>query len=99
MVEDRVLDVTLRGEIVAESAGDVRDQVRREIARLRPMVVRIDLGGVTLLDSSGVAMLVNVFRAAATVQAKCVIQNPSARVYRVLDLVGVLETFGVAPRQ
>jgi anti-anti-sigma factor len=98
MVEDRVLDVALRGDIDAECAGDVRDQVRKEIVRRRPTAVRIDLGGVALLDSSGVAMLVNVFRAAASVHAKCLIRNPSAKVYRVLHLLGVLETFGLAPR-
>ena len=98
MVEDRVLDVALRGDIDADSAEGVRDEVRGEITRRRPEAVRIDLGAVALLDSSGVAMLVNVFRAATNIHATCLIRNPSAKVYRVLSLVGVLEAFGIAPR-
>lgn len=49
----------------------------------------LDLAGVTFLDSLGVGALVKLDQLAADKQRKLVLRNPSERVVRLLEMVGL----------
>ncbi len=94
-VSDGVLHVSLGGAIVFTNAEDVRDRLRDEVERATPRRVRLDLADVTFLDSSGVAVLVMVRRAAQRVGADCLIDHAGPGVREHLRLAGLTHLFGI----
>jgi anti-sigma B factor antagonist len=92
---DGTLDMVLRGEIDFTNASDAIDLIRDAVARHRPVRVRLELGEVTLLDSSGIAVLVNAKRAAEAVGASYRVENPNRKILDQLRLTGLLEPFGI----
>lgn len=55
--------------------------------------VRLDLSGVTFLDSSGISALLEIRRAATSAGTDVVLVDQSATVGRVLALAGIAELF------
>jgi anti-sigma B factor antagonist len=92
---DGGLDVVLRGEIDFTNASEVIDIIRRGVYGKRPGRVRVEMGEVTFLDSSGIAVLVNAMRAAESVGASYRVENPSLKVLDQLRITGLLEPFGI----
>src|SRR3954471_17058746 len=77
--------VTL-GEVDLETAPRLRDEL---LQHLRPGVtVRLDLGGVTFMDSSGLQPLLTSLRRASLVGAELQLVRLSSRVQRLLELTG-----------
>jgi anti-sigma B factor antagonist len=77
--------VTL-GEVDLETAPRLRDEL---LQHLRPGVtVRLDLGGVTFMDSSGLQALLTSLRRASLVGAELQLVRLSSRVQRLLELTG-----------
>jgi anti-sigma B factor antagonist len=93
---DGALDVVLRGEIDFTNASEVIDLIRDAVSRQRPARVRVELGEVTFMDSSGIAVLVNAMRAAEAVGASYRVENPNRKVLDQLRITGLLEPFGIA---
>ena len=92
---DGGLDVVLRGEIDFTNAAEAIQLIRSEIARQRPTRVRVEMGEVTFLDSSGIAVLVNGMRAAEAVGASYRVEHPNQKVLDQLRITGLLEPFGI----
>ena len=92
---DGTLAVTLYGDIDFANASEVRETIRDAVQRANPTVVRVDLGEVTFLDSSGIAVLVVAHRLANGVNARYVVEHASLGVYEHLRLTGLAELFGV----
>jgi anti-sigma B factor antagonist len=90
------LDVVLRGEIDFTNASEAIELIRDAIARQRPTSVRVEMGEVTFLDSSGIAVLVNAMRAAETAGATYRVEHPNRKVLDQLRITGLLEPFGIA---
>ncbi|GAA1819724.1 STAS domain-containing protein [Planosporangium flavigriseum] len=93
---DGTLTVALFGDIDFANAPAVRETVRSAVSEAVPTEVRIDLAAVTFLDSSGIALLVTVYRLASKLGAPCSVVNPTRSVYEHLRLTGLAELFGVA---
>ncbi|WP_433064310.1 anti-sigma factor antagonist [Dactylosporangium sp. CS-033363] len=51
----------------------------------------VDLGGLTLLDSTGIATLLHAYRRGALVDIKLRTTGATGMVHRVLDITGVLK--------
>lgn len=92
---DGVLRVVLRGEVDFTSAATAGDMVREAIAQRRPAVVRVDLGAVTFLDSSGIGVLVQAMKAAAAIDAAFRVEHADGNVFDQLSMTGLLELFGM----
>jgi anti-anti-sigma factor len=71
--------VTLRGELVMETV----DVAARELDRLAPHPVVLDLSGVTFIDSMGLTLLVR------RVSSSVVIETVSGDVDRIIRLCGL----------
>jgi anti-anti-sigma factor len=89
------LEVSLYGDIDFSNSPGVRERIKDAVARLAPTTVRIDLGAVTFLDSSGIAVLVVAHRMASAEGAVYTVVNASPGVYEHLRLTGLAELFGL----
>jgi anti-sigma B factor antagonist len=94
---DGTLDITLRGEIDYTNAGAVVEAVRAAVTRARPAAIRIDMNGVTFLDSSGIAVLVKGMKAARETGAEYRVSAPRPKVYDQLQMTGLTDLFPVEP--
>jgi anti-sigma B factor antagonist len=92
---DGTLDVTLRGEIDYTNAGAVAEAVRTAVVQARPAAVRIDMTGVTFLDSSGIAVLVKGMKAAREAGADYRVAAPRPKVYDQMQMTGLTDLFPV----
>jgi anti-sigma B factor antagonist len=90
--EDRVVTISVTGEIDLPHARDLVVALRKVIAD-EPMVISLDLSGVTFMDSTGIQVLMGARADAVRAGTAMRIQKTSAQVQRVLQLTGLLETF------
>jgi anti-anti-sigma factor len=92
---DGVLHVTLRGDIDYTNASGVTDVIRHAVDVERPTAVRVDMGGVDFLDSSGIAVLVKAMKAAREIGAEYRVWAPRPRVLDQLRMTGLTDLFAV----
>ena len=93
---DGTLNVVLCGEIDFSNAAGVTTAVRAAISDGRPRVVRVDVAGVTFLDSSGIGVLVQAMQAAKVAAAQFRVERPCDHVFDQLYITGLVEEFGLA---
>lgn len=60
--EDRVLTAQVSGEVDHHGAREIMGELERNIETSLPRVLELDLGGVTFMDSSGIAVLLRAYR-------------------------------------
>jgi anti-anti-sigma factor len=84
--------IELCGEIDLVSVDAARAVVEGVLANRPPLVV-FDLGQVSFVDSSGLALLIE----AANVADKVELLRPSKLVRRLLEVTGLAETFSIEP--
>ena len=90
---DATLVVTVRGEVDMDSSPRLLAELRKSLGRATS--VAVDLAGVTYIDSSGIAVLVQALRAAKHAQRRFVLRRPSKKVVAVLELADLHNLFAV----
>jgi anti-sigma B factor antagonist len=87
IVDEGVTYLNVAGEVDLAVADDLR---AAGIAALTPLAgtLRIDLSGVTFMDSTGLSALVAINKAAGD-KHTVVLDRPSSRVSRVLEVSGL----------
>jgi anti-anti-sigma factor len=83
------------GEVDALSAGHLHKAVVDVLRDQRPRRIEMDLHGVSFLDSAGIHALVRCQADAQRVDCQITLTNPQPVVYRVLQITGLLEHFGL----
>lgn len=91
----RLLNV--RGELDIASAGTLLAAVRAVVAQPGATGLRLDLSGITFIDSVGIGVLITISQIAAEMSGGLDMSAPSAAVQQVLRLTGLTEMFGLAP--
>ncbi|MEU0553153.1 STAS domain-containing protein [Dactylosporangium sp. NPDC006015] len=84
--------VTATGELDMTSAPTLIESLRDAIRAYAPSRVDLDLTGVPFMDSTGIQVLV---AAQADIDGELRIIGTSPAVHRLLELTGLLETFGL----
>jgi len=94
-----VATVTLavHGEIDTDNVDHLTHLLSAALRAARPLDV-LDLGGVTFLGSSGIRALVSAHAEAEATGRRLVLREPRPTVYRVLELTGLLDVFGLPAR-
>jgi anti-sigma B factor antagonist len=92
---DGLLRVTFQGEIDYTNAAAVTEVIRSAMAKVQPTLVRIDLGEVTFLDSSGIGVLVSGLKMAQAADAGFRVWGPNPKVLDQLRITGLAELFQV----
>jgi anti-anti-sigma factor len=84
----------LRGEIDMASAGRLGEQIRKQAASQRGVIV--DCTDVGFMDSSGIRMLLGLARGAEEREQSLVLVTPQgSSVWRLLDIAGVGDVIAI----
>ena len=84
---------SLYGRIDIDSSPAVRDQLIALLHAPHPMTVSIDLSGVTHIDSSGVATLIEALKIARNCETELRLQGLHDRLHRLFEETGILSLF------
>jgi anti-sigma B factor antagonist len=86
--------ITVEGEVDLYSSPELREAVLEAVPRSSDGVV-VNLAGVSYMDSSGVATLVEGLRSAKKHDRSFALESPSAAVTKVLELARLDRVFEV----
>jgi anti-sigma B factor antagonist len=92
--EDTVTVVRLAGELDLECVPAIRAELRDVFVQGGEQL-RIDLAGVTFIDSTGLGALVWAWKQARMFRMRFLVVNPSPEVARLLSLSGLDRIFTV----
>ena len=84
---------SLYGRIDIDSSPSVRDQLIALLHAPHPRTVSIDLSGVTHIDSSGVATLIEALKIARNCKTDLRLQGLHDRLHRLFEATGILSLF------
>ena len=87
--EDRELRIALSGEVDHHRARGLMEGIDREIDMRLPSRVALDLGGVTFMDSSGIALLLRARRRMEALGGNLMVCHVPDQARRVLDAAGI----------
>jgi anti-sigma B factor antagonist len=86
--------VRLSGRIDVDSSPDLRDRLRTLLSeQSSPETIIVDLAGVSYIETSGVATLIEALRIARHHQTSFRLQGLSGAVLRLFQVTGVLALF------
>ena len=86
--------VRLAGRVDVDSSPDLRDRLRTLLSEKRlPQTIIVDLAGVSYIETSGVATLIEALRAARHHQIGFRLQGLSGATLRLFEVTGVLAMF------
>jgi anti-sigma B factor antagonist len=91
--------MAVSGELDAVSAVRLHKTVVDVLRHQRPRSIEIDVSGVTFLDAGGTRALELCETDAEQVDCRIRLTHAPPAVYRVLQLTGTLQRFGVTKRQ
>ena len=86
---DRALTITLRGELDHHAARETVTAIERALDAAVPMQLMLDFGGVTFMDSSGIAVAMRAHRLMAALGGSIALVNVPAQAKKVFDAAGV----------
>jgi anti-sigma B factor antagonist len=90
--EGGMTTVAISGELDISNADELRKQFEPILASM-PTSLILDVSELSFMDSSGIALLVQV----ATQINSVTLRNPTPLIHRVLDATGVSTLLGVKP--
>jgi anti-sigma B factor antagonist len=85
--------VSLKGRVDIDSSPVVRDQLIALLHAPHPRTVSVDLAGVTHIDSSGVATLIEALKIARNCKTELRLQGLHDRLHRLFEATGILSLF------
>jgi anti-sigma B factor antagonist len=91
---DGGIEITVEGTVDLYSAPQLRSALLESVSAGGRRVV-VNLDGVTYMDSSGVAVLVEGLRSARTSDMTFVLSRPSSSVMKVLELAKLDQIFEI----
>ncbi|MBE6973708.1 MAG: STAS domain-containing protein [Ruminococcaceae bacterium] len=87
--DSRELSAVLTGELDHHSAKQVMEELDRRMERELPRRLTIDMGGVTFMDSSGIAVVLRAHRRMAQLQGSVTVTNVPQQAKRVFQAAGL----------
>ena len=83
------LVVRLKGEIDQCAASEIRDNIDIEIMNSSKKNLIIDLEGVTLMDSSGIGLIVGRYKTVRNLGGNLLLSGGNSYVRKMIDLSGI----------
>ncbi len=93
--ENRQLTITLTGELDHHAAKGLMDSIDRCMEQNLPTKTLLDLGGLTFMDSSGIAVVLRAKRRMEALSGTLVVVNIPRQASRVLETAGLVCGFGL----
>jgi len=86
--------VRLNGRTTVDSSPDLRDRLLQVLLEQQsPRVITVDLSGVTYIEASGIATLIEALKIARHRQMTLCLQGLGGSVLRLFEVTGVLALF------
>lgn len=85
----RVLHAAVSGEVDHHGAREIMGELERSIDTALPRVLHLDLGGVTFMDSSGIAVVLRAYRRLGELGGELRVCNIPAQAGKVLRAAGI----------
>ena len=89
MSEERTLTASLTGELDHHGAKQVMAELDRRIDRELPRRLIVDMGGVSFMDSSGIAVVLRAHRRMAQLEGSLTVTNVPKQAQRVFRAAGL----------
>lgn len=89
MSAQRELTAALTGELDHHGAKRVMEELDKRMERELPRRLTIDMGGVTFMDSSGIAVLLRAHRRMTQLQGSMTVTNVPQQAQRVFRAAGL----------
>jgi anti-sigma B factor antagonist len=90
--DDEVL-VRLNGRTTVDSSPDLRDRLLEVLWEPSPRVVTVDLAGLSYIEASGIATLIEALKIARHRRTTFCLEGLSGSVLRLFEVTGVLALF------
>ena len=87
--EDRELRISLAGEVDHHRARGLMESIDREVGTRLPRRLVLDRGGVTFMDSSGIAVLLRAYKRTAELGGTVSVRNVPEQAGKVLRAAGL----------
>ena len=87
--ENRQLTITLTGELDHHAAKQLMESIDRCMEQNLPVKTLLDLGGLTFMDSSGIAVVLRAKRRMEALSGTLVVVNIPRQASRVLETAGL----------
>lgn len=87
--DDRTLTASFRGELDHHAAKEAVTTLERALDAALPLRLALDFGGVTFMDSSGIAVVMRAHRRMAALGGSLVLVNVPAQAKKVFDAAGI----------
>ena len=88
-VEERTLTISLRGDLDHHAARGLMEQADRLMEQNLPSKTILDLGGLTFMDSSGIAVILRAKRPMEALGGNLIVVNIPKQAARVLETPGL----------
>ncbi|MCI9449480.1 MAG: STAS domain-containing protein [Clostridiales bacterium] len=87
-VEDGIMTAYVHGEIDHHNAKNARRRVDNELESKRPRELRLDLSGVSFMDSSGLGLILGRYTKATELGVAFSVVHPTDATMKILSLAG-----------
>ena len=87
--EDRTLSLLFSGELDHHGVRDALRKIEYAIDASLPRTLILDLGGVTFMDSSGIALILRSQQRMRLLDGVTLVRNVPPQARRVLDAAGI----------
>lgn len=95
-VSGTTLTLRLTGELDHHAAGEIMRQIEDKLEVELPRDLILDLGGLTFMDSSGIAVILKTHRSMNGLGGRMRIVNVPDQPLRVLDASGIDRMIGIS---
>lgn len=86
---DREVTLSISGEVDHHRAGEIMAELERQVDTCLPRRLTLDLGGVTFMDSSGIAVLLRAYKRTAELGGTVTVKDVPDQAGRVLRAAGL----------
>ncbi len=83
------LVIILSGELDHHAAKDILKEIADATDELVPTVCILDMSGISFMDSSGIAVVLGLYRKMSEVGGKVVVRGTSPNVMKVFKIAGL----------
>src|ERR1700748_3293168 len=97
VTEDGRHTITLAGAIDLESRTELINAGREALEAPGATGLVLNLADITFIDSTGIGAIVSLASDASDAEASFALQEPSARVTRILELTGLGDAWTIEP--
>lgn len=87
--EGRLLTAAISGEVDHHHAGGIMADLDRHIDACLPRSLILDLGGVTFMDSSGIAVVLRTYKRVKELGGELTVKNVPPQAGKVLHAAGL----------